>query len=545
MAAPSWPCQAFFSGPRKMSHGSDCHVQPRLVRRAETAWVCAAVLAGVALRAVRIDMPEVNDDEAFSWRMAEFPWGEMLRRLVSDVHPPLYYMVLKGWITLFGPSPASIRGLSMVLGSLTIFVASRLAVRVTRDAGGGQGEVQWAGALAAMLVALSPAQITAGRTARMYAMGVLLAASSSLALLGATRAGGRASWRWAVAGGFAGAFLLTHPYATFTAVALVAFVGSLAVAAAARGDYRDAMTVARGGLITIAVMLTFYIPWLPAQLAQVRAIWAGYWIPDITRTQVVAEASYFISGMRGLGEQGEICAAALGLAILAAILVRFTRGRWLLFLLVTVPWVGAVGVSALGRRSIFLGRYLTFAHLFYLVGLGVAAASLRSRTARTLLAVALVLTFAYEDVQSLPTRQAALRPLVRDFAAECRPGQLLLASTAGTCLQFQYYTATAGSPEFPLEPKVVGTQARDGNNRVHGSAITEAQWVASEDLAEWKGEVAWAVGHTPTPIEYPAHWRVDHRQAFGNREERPWYLVRYQVERTNGRSAPEPAGVPK
>src|SRR3989338_4902362 len=36
-------------------------------------------------------------DEAFSALYIRYPWGEMMHRIGLDVHPPLYYWVLRVW----------------------------------------------------------------------------------------------------------------------------------------------------------------------------------------------------------------------------------------------------------------------------------------------------------------------------------------------------------------------------------------------------------------------------------------------------------------
>src|SRR4051812_35613993 len=52
-------------------------------------------------------------DEAFSWRLTRFSWLEMIDRAKQDVHPPLYYILLKAWIAVFGDSVFAMRLLSV------------------------------------------------------------------------------------------------------------------------------------------------------------------------------------------------------------------------------------------------------------------------------------------------------------------------------------------------------------------------------------------------------------------------------------------------
>jgi uncharacterized membrane protein len=43
----------------------------------------------------------LNTDEIFSLRLTEHSWSEMIRLAKLDVHPPLYYMILKIAVDLF------------------------------------------------------------------------------------------------------------------------------------------------------------------------------------------------------------------------------------------------------------------------------------------------------------------------------------------------------------------------------------------------------------------------------------------------------------
>ena len=74
-----------------------------------------AVLAGAVLRfATRSSLWL---DEALSVNIARLPIGDIASWLRHDGHPPLYYVVLHGWIELFGSGDTAVRALSGVFGS--------------------------------------------------------------------------------------------------------------------------------------------------------------------------------------------------------------------------------------------------------------------------------------------------------------------------------------------------------------------------------------------------------------------------------------------
>lgn len=53
-------------------------------------------------------------DELFSVTTAELPFSEQWRAMLSDVHPPLYQLILKCWILLVGDHEPSVRLLSLL-----------------------------------------------------------------------------------------------------------------------------------------------------------------------------------------------------------------------------------------------------------------------------------------------------------------------------------------------------------------------------------------------------------------------------------------------
>jgi len=72
---------------------------------------------------------------------------------VNDFHPPLYYLVLKGWTSLFGYSEVSLRMPSVIFSLITIYVVYLMA-----------------GPAAAGLTGFNPLLIYYSQEARMYSM---------------------------------------------------------------------------------------------------------------------------------------------------------------------------------------------------------------------------------------------------------------------------------------------------------------------------------------------------------------------------------------
>ncbi len=98
-------------------------------------------------------------DEAISVQTAKnYSYGEIINKFSPhDFHPPLYYLTLKSWITIFGDSEISVRMPSVVFTLITVYIVYLLA-----------------GTNAALLVGLNPLLVYYSQEARMYAMVTML-----------------------------------------------------------------------------------------------------------------------------------------------------------------------------------------------------------------------------------------------------------------------------------------------------------------------------------------------------------------------------------
>ncbi len=131
----------------------------RLPWPAAAALLCALALG---LRLWRLTYHSFWFDEAVSagwagWRAADIVRVGM--ELTLDKHPPVYYLLLRGWTLLFGASDAAIRSLGALLGAGAVFPIFALGQR-------WQGRA--VGAVAALLAAINPFLVWYSQEARMF-----------------------------------------------------------------------------------------------------------------------------------------------------------------------------------------------------------------------------------------------------------------------------------------------------------------------------------------------------------------------------------------
>ncbi|MCA9936966.1 MAG: glycosyltransferase family 39 protein, partial [Anaerolineales bacterium] len=139
-------------------------------------WVAVLLLA-FGLRLHRLEAQSFWNDEGNSARLSERPLHAIIEGTASDVHPPLYYLILHGWRQLVGESEFGLRSFSLFVGLGTVAVTMALAGKMRRSKGaGGQGRM-W---LVGVLTAVSPPLIYYSQETRMYA---LLAFEAALATL--------------------------------------------------------------------------------------------------------------------------------------------------------------------------------------------------------------------------------------------------------------------------------------------------------------------------------------------------------------------------
>ncbi len=221
-------------------------------RRAAVAVTVASVLvAGVVARFLTVSPLWL--DEALTVNIARLPLGDMFVALRHDGAPPLYYLILHGWMDMAGTGDVAARALS---GLLAVGALPLMWLAGRRLAGEADRRVAWAGVL---LLASSPFAIRYGTEARMYSLVVVLVLAGFLALDTVLQ---RRSRRAAVVLGLVtGLLLLTHYWAFY----LVGAVGVLLAAQWRRAEG------ARRALLAMAVGSLLFVPWLPSFVEQMRA----------------------------------------------------------------------------------------------------------------------------------------------------------------------------------------------------------------------------------------------------------------------------------
>ncbi|MFA9563622.1 MAG: glycosyltransferase family 39 protein [Acidimicrobiales bacterium] len=216
-------------------------------------WPAVTVLGGAALVGLVLrfypDTP-LWLDEALSVNIARLPVGEIPAALRLDGHPPLYYVLLHGWMSVFGESDAAVRAMPALFSVLTV----PLLWWVLRPRG---ARVAW---VAAGLLAASPFAIRYATEARMYSLVMLLVVAGWWAVERSIERPSIA--RLAGVAVCTGLLLLTHYWSMF----LLAAVGIVLLWAALRRGVTAAWKV----IAAMVVGGLAFLPWVPSFLTQLQ-----------------------------------------------------------------------------------------------------------------------------------------------------------------------------------------------------------------------------------------------------------------------------------
>jgi uncharacterized membrane protein len=359
-----------------------------MVKRGREKYIAAAsVLVAVAgfvtFCATQIGRWSVWFDESFSSRLIKSDFVDIAKFTAHDVHPPLYYWLLKIWSELFGSSDVALRSFSVFCGAIIII----LGFLFVRKLFGKK-----AGYLALPLLALSPMLLRYGIEMRMYTLVVVIILAQLFVLLKARQTGKRA-W-WVLYGVLIAAGLYTH---YFSAVAVIAQWGWLLFSSPKKQPGQR-----RGFIWSLVITAVLFAPWLPVVIKQMLSLQHGFWIPDVSFTTL---PDYVTSLFFYQTSSATTAWLAVSLMVILVIIIMTIKKSWPSLKanrhFQLVVWMAAAPLFLLllslpPLKSSFVDRYVLTSMIFTAILIAVVAASTPRKTPLSIAAYVLTLTaFAY------------------------------------------------------------------------------------------------------------------------------------------------------
>lgn len=482
------------------------------------------------------------NDEGNSARLSERSLRLILEGTASDVHPPLYYLLLRGWRELLGEGEFGLRALSAFAGVVTVAGAWALL----RLGGWQRGWIERrVVAVAALLVAISPALVYYSQEARMYALLACLATLATVVLLVWLRSGD-----WRAAGGYV--VLLTAGLYTHYFFPVVIVMNALLMAWWLWAHWRERVVVtqslSKGAVLTplhatraflfvwlgmVGMALLLYSPWVPIALRQVGGGSTSVPLGEFTESF----GRFLITGPT-------FAEPLLVLAALISIMLGLLAGKRSISRFLGYGGIGViVPLAAMVFSGATLPQFYKFGLLIIvpltaLIAYGWRAAWLwphSGRLALRLLTILLASVVGWGMVKSLDNMyndmtyaRADYRGLVARISAENHPNAGIILNAPNQWEVFTYYHRD-GAPVYPLprgnpDPVAIEQALRGiatthdrlyalywGDQQRDPDGLVE-KWLNANTFpvsSEWVGDVRFVMYAVPNSAETTMATRLD------------------------------------
>lgn len=436
-------------------------------------------VAAAALRLIALGTAPLWYDEAGAVWMASLPIARLIAATAGDVHPPLFFLILKPLYELFGANPWVMRLPSALFGLA--------ALPLTKGIGEHIGLSRRATLFACALMAVSAFELWYSQEARMYAL--LQFCVLAMVLMGLQR-----RWGW---------FILAATAAMYSQNFGLIYYAALCFVLVGREFLKPLYTVQWYRLFAVlAVPPLLFTPWAFVIAGQMKN-YAADWIPQVTVggwLQPLIE--YWWPGAM---VQSWYLPVVIGAFILLAYAIAYAMANrslqgmflgWLLF----APMIAAAIVS-LAWKPMYISRpFISGAPFAYLlIAMALTATPKRAALMAALLAPVLLLnTVAYypSAIRSKTTELPASK-VVAVIETNWLPGDIIYHGNVGTMLPMWPFLEGTNTPQY-LMP-VVGWSA--GMLRQSTREAMGMQEIPIDQLVWKRAWLVWSAGPTIDPAE--------------------------------------------
>lgn len=446
-------------------------------------------------------------DEAYSIMLAKQDVGLLLHLTAMDTHPPLYYLLLKGWAGMFGWSELALRSFSVLAASGAIAFAGLLVKRLF-------------GVRTALVVlpfiVFAPFLLRYGFEIRMYALASLIGMAATYVLTTALQAKDRR--QWALYATYAVLVALGVYTLYYTVLLWIAHLAWLIWV-----TYRERKSLLKAPwLLAFVGSVVLFLPWLPTFMGQISN---GALAP-------ISQAMT-LENLMGIVSFGFVYQPVWQLSAMTSLLVVFVIGaivyfviqafkkvsrderKYLvllaLYILVPVALLTLVGLA----RPMYVERYL--AHVLVggmlLIGVSVAIVTKKAmptvRALATLTFVILLVGVAHLAEVGNFNYQRLQKPQVDQVAAQlasCKDGATILAADPYVAIELAAYVSDCDVSFYSETAELRGGYAplSDSPLRIGTPTI---------DLAN--SEKVFYVYYDQPALQMPVNMIETSRQSFG------------------------------
>lgn len=412
---------------------------------------------------INITRSSIWFDEAFSAFIVRFDYFKIASYTSSDVHPPVYYWILKLWITFFGTSELAFRSLSVVFGVSAIVFGYLLVKRLFGR------KAAW---LSLLLMIISPMLIRYGQEARMYTLAATIALAATYVLTFAVKSKRRKPW--ILYGILVSLGMWTH---YFTALVWLSHWVWRAIVVRQSGARRKKFWTTfftKNWVIAHVVAVGLFLPWLPFMVKQLTTIQGGgFWIGPVSASSFT---NYFTNVLFYLEHDQATKLYATAFVAIVTILITLSiklykqlgkqdRQSYILIIcLAFVPLVLLFAASTFPLQSSFVERYLipSTAGFAIFSGVTLALGAKKMRSIWRVLAVLLVvvsMSFGISNVYRLgnynknSSTKVMTRELVKEIQAKSSAGEPIISADPWVFYEAVFYDTTR-NPMYMINAQI-------------------------------------------------------------------------------------------
>jgi uncharacterized membrane protein len=481
------------------------------------------VIVYVGLTFLHIASSSIWFDEAFSAYMTRFNFFDIAKFTAFDVHPPMYYWVLKLWTMLFGTTEVAFRSLSVLFGAVAIVFGALLVKKLFG---------RKAAAISLLLLVISPMLIRYGEEARMYTMAAAITLAATYVLTIAVKSEKRRK-PWIVYGALVSLGMWTH---YFTALIWLSHWAWRYVVIRQAGKRKKELRKAffsKNWIFTHKIAVGFFIPWALCMLIQLVVIQAaGYWIGPIsvsTFTNYITNVLFYLEHEPAVGLYGT--ATAIVIALLSIFGLRLyrtlnkkNRQSYLLITFIAfIPVILLFIASTPPMHSSFVERYLIPAVVGFSLFAGVTLAlgfeklkAVWRYVAIGVLAVCMLVgvsnVYYYGNYNKNSQTKVTTGDVVKEIQARAKPGEPIIASDPWVYYEAVFYD-TADHPVYFID---ASTDYKFGSLKM----LKDSDFHKIKDLSAFSSEhpTLWYMGYSDgKPLSAPVDsWKEIQKFSISN-----------------------------
>ncbi|HCO67381.1 MAG TPA: hypothetical protein DIT04_06455 [Dysgonomonas sp.] len=215
-------------------------------------------------------------DEAYTIAMVKYPFADIITITSWDVHPPLYYLLLKFFTNVTGSNSIIAMRIFSYLGIMAAFLIGLFPIR------------RLFGKTTALLfiaaLSLMPVNQYMGTEIRMYSWAMFFVLACAVYAYDCFKNEKPLSYILVTLFAVCGAY--THNYALIA----VGIIYGLLITAYLMTNRKIIKVI-----FSLAAFIVLYSPWIPAILGQVGRVKQDYWIGGVTPRDILLYSYYFFS----------------------------------------------------------------------------------------------------------------------------------------------------------------------------------------------------------------------------------------------------------